>query len=235
MHYYVLNSVPGDHPSQAEALSIIKSVNESLQANRDSFTEEDWDADDDAVQWKLDDMAYDAIPENLKMLDWGRDFIEGGGISWDIESTFYAGQMVDKSTWVLFQLLKIDDGLGWRFEHAADVSDPTLVFADLGSVFAKWLTQEDETSLPDKLEPKKSSQASLNSSNSPSLSSLKPTPQYLKFVDLRVGDKVKNKIGVGEILELRVREGSEIAIVKFKDYDRPKQVLVKFANFTSPE
>ena len=140
MFHYVLNSVPGDHPSQAEALSIIKSVNESLQANRDSFTEEDWDADDDAVQWKLDDMAYDAIPENLKMLDSGQEFVEGGGISWDIESAFYAGQMADKATWVLFQLLKIDDGLGWRFERAADVSDPTLVFADLGSVFAKWLT-----------------------------------------------------------------------------------------------
>ena len=144
MHHYVLNSVPKDHPSQHEALAIIRSVNETLQANRDSFTEEDWDADDDAVQWKLDDMAYYAIPENLKMLDSSREFVEGGGISWDTESAFYAGQVADKATWVLFQLLKVDDGLGWRFHHASDVSDPALGFADLDSVFAKWLTLEDE-------------------------------------------------------------------------------------------
>lgn len=145
MHHYVLNSVPGDHPSQAEALSIIESVNESLKANKKSFSEADWDADYDTVLWKLDEMAYDVIPEHLKMLERGKDFVDGGGMSWDIESAFYAGQMVDKATWVLFQLLKLDDGLGWRFEHVADVSDPALVFADLGSVFAKWLSVEDDT------------------------------------------------------------------------------------------
>ena len=107
MHHYVLNSVPGDHPSQAEALSIIESVNESLKANKKSFSEADWDADYDTVLWKLDEMAYDVIPEHLKMLERGKDFVDGGGMSWDIESAFYAGQMVDKATWVLFQLLKL--------------------------------------------------------------------------------------------------------------------------------
>ena len=140
MYHHILNSVPGDHPSQAEALSIIRSVNEALLANRDSFTEEEWDDDYDEVNEKLDDMAFDAVPNNLQMLDAGREFVDGGGISWDIDYAFYCGQMADDATWVLFQLIKLDDGDGWRFQHVADVSDSTLIFTDLKSVFARWLT-----------------------------------------------------------------------------------------------